>query len=118
MNKNQKLGSIGEDVAKCYLEANGYCIMDMNWRIGHWELDLVCNKDDLIIIVEVKTRTNIYEYPHEILSKSKIRNLIKAGEEYVKLNSINKEIRFDLIIIDAKDMRVKHYEDAIQIYDN
>ena len=52
------LGKAGEDAAAAYLERNGYEIRDRNWRKNHLELDIVATKDNELIIVEVKTRSN------------------------------------------------------------
>ena len=31
-------------------------VLERNWRLGHKELDVVCMKDDMLVVVEVKTR--------------------------------------------------------------
>ena len=52
------LGKAGEDAVAAYLEHNGYVIRDRNWRKNRLELDIVATKDNGLIIVEVKTRSN------------------------------------------------------------
>ena len=58
------LGKAGEDAVAAYLEHNGYVIRDRNWRKNRLELDIVATKDNGLIIVEVKTRSNT-EYRSE-----------------------------------------------------
>ena len=58
MAKHNDLGKAGENAAVAYLEQKGYLIRDRNWRKGHFELDIVAAKDNELIVVEVKTRSN------------------------------------------------------------
>ncbi len=60
MAKHNELGKAGENAAVTYLEQQGYCIRDRNWRKGHFELDIVAAKDNELIVVEVK---NPQQYP-------------------------------------------------------
>ena len=58
MATHNALGKAGEDAAAAYLERNGYAIRHRNWRKNHLELDIVATKDNEVVIVEVKTRSN------------------------------------------------------------
>ena len=58
MAKHNELGKAGENAAVTYLEQQGYIIRDRNWRKGHFELDIVATKEQELIVVEVKTRSN------------------------------------------------------------
>lgn len=58
MAAHNTLGKTGEDAAVAYLERNGYTINHRNWRKNRLELDIVAVKDGLLIVVEVKTRSN------------------------------------------------------------
>ncbi len=58
MAKHNDLGKAGENAAAAYLEQKDYLIRHRNWRKGHFELDIVAAKDNELIVVEVKTRSN------------------------------------------------------------
>lgn len=58
MAKHNDLGKAGENAAVAYLEQKGYLIRNRNWRKGHFELDIVAAKDNELIVIEVKTRSN------------------------------------------------------------
>ena len=69
MATHNALGKAGEDAAAAYLERNGYAIRHRNWRKNHLELDIVATKDNEVVIVEVKTRSNT-QYISPYSSKS------------------------------------------------
>ena len=54
----QKTGQLGENLAIQYLMHKEYTILARNWRYGKGELDIIAKKDQYLVIVEVKTRTN------------------------------------------------------------
>ena len=67
------LGKAGEDAVAAYLEHNGYVIRDRNWRKNRLELDIVATKDNGLIIVEVKTRSNTeYIKPQDAVKQQRI----------------------------------------------
>jgi len=115
MSESQSLGKKGEDIAAGYLESRGYRILHRNWVSGKRELDIVASKDDTIAFVEVKTRSrDMKQHPGELIPHDKQRLLIYAAESYIKRYNINKESRFDVIIIIFKDdsYEIDHREGA------
>lgn len=117
MATHNVLGQIGEGQAVEFLMKAGYRILEQNWRVGHREVDIICTDGDLIIIVEVKSRTGEVFYPDELLDYKKRRNLRSAGEAYIHLKGIDKELRFDLVIIEPNTNFITHIKEAIQIFD-
>lgn len=111
------LGKIGEDLAARYLVSRGYTILERNWRQGHWEIDLICKKEDLLIFVEVKARTGkAFGNPEEAVHPQKQENLRKASLSYIHKIRHPGEIRFDIlsIILGSKNeaLEILHLEDA------
>lgn len=54
----KRVGELGEDAATRYLEAEGYEVLERNWRCPVGEVDIVARGTDetQAILVEVKTR--------------------------------------------------------------
>lgn len=113
---NRKKGNRGEELARIYLQQNGYDIRHTNWQFGHKELDIVAEKDNLLIVVEVKSRTSdIFENPEDAVSKKKIRLIIDATEAYLETYDLDTEVRFDVISVlfqPDKAPEIEHFEDA------
>ena len=102
MAKHNIFGQKGENAAFEALLAKGYLIRDRNWRSGKNEIDIVAEKDNRIIVVEVITR-------------DKIRHLINAGNAYVKMFNLPHELQFDVILMvgqDPDNFTVEHIPDA------
>ena len=58
MTDKIKTGNKGEDQAAEFLQRKGYEILARNYRYKHSEIDLIVQKSDLIVFVEVKTRSS------------------------------------------------------------
>lgn len=93
-------GNLGEEMAVKYLLEKGYEIIHRNWRYRNWEVDIIASKENKLHIIEVKTRRTVtFGYPEDDVSKSKIKFLMGAAEEYLLLNSEWKLIQFDILSI-------------------
>lgn len=100
MAAHNTLGKTGEDAAVAYLERNGYTINHRNWRKNRLELDIVAVKDGLLIVVEVKTRSNTeYIEPQNAVNWQKVRHIVVAADAYIKHFSIDAPVRFDIITV-------------------
>jgi putative endonuclease len=58
MKNKRKFGGIGEDIACAFLEKQGFSVTGRNVHFGHIETDIICENDEYILFVEVKTRTD------------------------------------------------------------
>ena len=115
MAKHNDLGKAGENAAVAYLEQKGYLIRDRNWRKGHFELDIVAAKDNELIVVEVKTRSNtLFAEPEDAVDLPKIRRTACAADTYIRLFQIDSPVRFDIITVVGNDghFKVEHIEEA------
>jgi putative endonuclease len=103
MSESHSLGQKGENAAVAFLEKEGYRIRHRNWKSGKRELDIVAENNDFIVFVEVKTRTNDnWMDPRDSITREKRTSLIYAANGYIQKYDINKESRFDVIIILGK----------------
>lgn len=119
MAKHNELGRIGENKAAEYLVAKGYIVRDRNWRCNKLELDIVAEKNNRIVFVEVKTRSSddIVD-PIEAITPGKIKNLVRAARAYMQMFRLPHEIQFDIITLvgsDVDDMKLTHIEDAVSV---
>ena len=95
-----ELGKKGEELAVEFLKKNGYKILERNWRFKKAEVDIIAQKADVLAIIEVKTRsTDTFGNPQDFVKPKQIQRLVKAVDEYVTLNGLDVEVRFDIIAI-------------------
>ena len=72
-------GREAEALAAQALIANGFRILWRNLRIGALELDLVAQKGDLVVVVEVRARgPGAFEKPLASMTHAKRRTLLRA----------------------------------------
>lgn len=100
MAEHNDFGKIAEEfVARKYLK-NGYKILERNWRFHPLELDIIATKENVLVIVEVKARSyDTFIDPMEAINNRKKKLIIKATNEYMEINAIEMECRFDIAIV-------------------
>jgi putative endonuclease len=115
MAQHNELGKKGEQLAVDFLIENNYDIVERNYRFDKAEVDIIAKKDDILAIVEVKTRSSLdFGNPQDFVKPKQIKNLVKAVDEYVTGNNLDAEVRFDIIAIvkQKNDYEIEHLENA------
>mgnify|MGYP000206260102 CR=1 FL=1 len=115
MAQHNILGKKGEQLAIDYLVKKGYTIRDKNWRFQKAEVDIIAEKEGVLAVIEVKTRsTDYFGDPQDFVKPKKIKLLVSAINEYVISKDLDVEVRFDIIgiIKNEKGTRIEHLEDA------
>jgi len=117
MAQHNETGKEGEQFVREYLVKQGYKIRATNWHFGHKEIDLVTEKDGMMVFVEVKSRSNLtFELPQESVTKKKQKNLVEAADAYLIQKNIELESRFDIVTVLASEPPriLEHIEDAFR----
>ena len=115
---NQTLGQRGEQLASLFLERRGYSVVARNWRFGRCgEVDLLLEKPDLLVFVEVKTRRNHrYGAPVEAVTLKKQETLRVLADAYLQQHSVGVglNVRFDVVSIlyTGAEATIHHLENA------
>ena len=115
MAEHNEKGKIGEKLAKEYLINHGYKILHTNWRIMRFEVDIIAQKDNILVFCEVKYRTsNVFGEPETFVTMRKQKNIIKAAAIYVGRYRWQGESRFDIVSVlaDKKIPKINHIENA------
>lgn len=102
MQKSQKLGNKGEELACDFLQKQGLEIIARNYRNKIGEIDIICREADIFVIVEVKTkRGNELGTPEEMVGLKKQQKLREISQLYFLENDIkNPNYRIDVIALD------------------
>lgn len=114
MAKHNLTGNKGEKIAADFLEQKGFNIRQKNYRYKRAEIDLIAQKENLLIFVEVKTRaaTN-FGLPEDFVDSKKRELIIDAADQYIYEYNWQGEIRFDIIsVLVQPQPEITHFEDA------
>ncbi|MFH6998062.1 YraN family protein [Flavobacterium sp. FlaQc-57] len=119
MAEHNELGKKGEELAVQFLKENGYEILDQNWTFQKAEIDIIAQKESILAVIEVKTRSSLdFGSPQDFVKPKKIQLLIKAVNAYINDrekdfgNDLN--IRFDIMAIhkNGETFAIEHLTDA------
>lgn len=110
--KNKETGTKGEELAQEYLKKLGYEIIETNKRFSRFcEIDIIAKQKDILVFVEVKTRSsNFCGSPFEAITKSKYENIKTGVFSYLKETKIkHKTFRIDAISVVLKPyLKINH----------
>jgi len=115
MALHNKLGKKGEQLAVDFLLDSGYKIVERNYRFDKAEVDIIAMKDEILAVVEVKTRsTRDFGNPQDFVKPKQIQRLVKAVDKYINVKQLDVEVRFDIIAIvkEKNSFKIEHLENA------
>ncbi len=78
-------------------------------------MDLIALKEDVLVFVEVKTRSsNSLTVPETSVNAQKQHNIIRAANSYVVRNQYTYDVRFDIItlVTTPQGPQLEHIADA------
>lgn len=119
MAEHNELGKLGENLAVEHLEKENYKILERNWVYKNAEVDIIAQKENILVVVEVKTRSSLdFGSPQDFVKPKKIQLLIKAVNAYINYREKDFEedinVRFDIVAIhkNGESFAIEHLTDA------
>ncbi|MGB3152404.1 MAG: YraN family protein [Maribacter sp.] len=115
MGKHNEFGKEGEQIAVDFLLKKGYTIRYKNYRYLKSEIDIIAQKDTILAIVEVRSRSSDFMVNiAETVTPKKIKLLVMAADHYVTEADLDLEVRFDIITIlkNKNRFELEHLENA------
>ena len=119
MGKHNEFGKLGEEKAVTFLLEKGYSILYRNYRYLKAEIDIIAEKENILVIVEVKSRSSDHlQNIAETVNKKKMSLLVMAADYYVTENELDMEVRFDIITLlkRGNNFHLEHIEDAFYYF--
>lgn len=117
---NIAVSTWGEELAATYLREKGYVILERDWHSNHRDIDIIAQKDEWLVFVEVKTRkSDMIITPVEAVNWKKQRNLMRSINHYLQYRNTQQPWRFDVISIIGsigKKPIIEHIEDFVLSY--
>ena len=113
MAEHNEVGKIGEDLARKYLEENGYKILEQNYKTKYAEIDLVAQKSagflgkPVLVFVEVRTKVGEqWGSPEDTINKAKLWKVLKNAKSYTAFSRWDGPCQIDAICIVLKPLRL------------
>lgn len=114
MSDKIEKGKAGEDLAAQFLIEKGYQILARNYRFKRSEIDLIAQKNNCLVFVEVKLRTtDVFGYPEEFVNEKKAAKIMEGADQYIYELKWKGNIRFDIVAI----RQIKDQTELVQIED-
>ncbi|MDR1559044.1 MAG: YraN family protein [Clostridiales bacterium] len=101
MDNKVEIGAYGQKLAEDYLTANGFGVMERNFRCRSGEIDIIARDGEYIAFVEVKYRRGLaHGYPREAVGYYKQRHIRHVAQYYIMYKRLNnQDFRFDVLEI-------------------
>lgn len=115
MAQHNELGNKGERLAVEFLKKKGYEILERNYRYQKSEVDIIAKINEVLVAIEVKTRsTPDFGNPQDFVKPKQIQSVVKAVDQYITENDLDVEVRFDIVAIIQNTLgtQIEHLEDA------
>ena len=106
LNRQQKFGEKGEEIAVRHLKKEGYKIVATNYRTKLGEIDIIAQDKDTIVFAEVKTRRSLrFGNPKQAVTIQKQRKISRVALYYLKdTGQSAARARFDVVgVISNRD---------------
>lgn len=119
MNR-QEVGKLGEKAAQKFLKKKGYRIRETGFRCRRGEIDIIAQKKDWLVFVEVRTKSNLdFGTPEESITQAKKEKLIASALTYTNTHqNLPSSWRIDVVAIELDDKgkteRIHLIESAIE----
>ena len=121
MSQHNDVGKIGEDLARKYLEKEGFKILEQNYKTKYAEIDLVAEKSagflkqKTLVFVEVRTKVGEqWGSPEDTMNKAKLWKVLQNAKSYTAFKKWDGPARIDAICIVLKNdfsvVRLTHHE--------
>ena len=115
-------GKKGEKAAEAYLKKQGYRILKKNYRTKVGEIDLIAEHNNVLVFIEVKSRTDAaLEHPFMAVTPRKQKKIARTAQSFLVQNKVGlREIRFDVVSVlpgneNPDSLQVEVLQDAFRV---
>lgn len=111
--QNKETGNRGETLAAEYLAKKGYKIVERNYRSKWGEVDIIAKDKNIVVFVEVKTKTtDQFGEPWEMVNRWKVEQVKRMGELWCREFNWTGRVRMDVVGVwlDDEPPRIEHWE--------
>ncbi|MDA1108574.1 MAG: YraN family protein [Nitrospinae bacterium] len=120
--KRLDFGKKGEQAAASFLKKQGYRILKKNFSVSSGEIDLIAEHKDVLVFIEVKSRTDhSFGHPSMAVTRAKQKKIVQTAQVFLMKHPIKgRQVRFDVVSIlpgkeDPDSLRVEVLQDAFRV---
>ncbi|MUG45471.1 YraN family protein [Paenibacillus woosongensis] len=99
-------GRLAEEAGARYLQAQGYELLERNWRCRSGEIDIIAKQEGVIVIIEVRSRSVHNEQfgtPAESITPRKMKQIRETAAVYLhRTQQYNERVRFDVLALQMR----------------
>ena len=108
----RRIGNKAEDRAVAFLRKQGYKILERNYNLPCGEIDIIAQKANTLVFVEVKYRSSqAFGGPVAAVTKAKQKRVINAALSYIKTKKpLYESLMFDIIAVSGET--IEHIQNA------
>ncbi|MNJ46516.1 hypothetical protein D3C77_416470 [compost metagenome] len=103
-------GRLAEEAGARYLQEQGYVLVERNWRCRSGEIDIIAEKNGVVVIFEVRSRNKQHEQfgtPAESVTPRKVKQIRETAAVYLQqTNQFNEAIRFDVLAVSMEKDKI------------
>ncbi|MBU1202562.1 YraN family protein [Patescibacteria group bacterium] len=97
----KQFGQRGEKIALKYYQSKGYKYIAQNFYTRYGEIDLILQKNQQMLIVEVKTRSSLnFGWGEESINNKKINNIQKAYQIFCQRYKTEANYKIEICIVE------------------
>lgn len=116
VSQSKRTGGLGEELALKFMLQKGYTLIEKNHFIRGGEIDLILEKNGILVFVEVKTRRSAaFGAPFDALTHNKKQKLLRAIRTYLAEHPA--AWRCDLVAIEitGRTARIQHFTNIFAV---
>ncbi len=119
MNR-QEVGKLGEKAARKFLKKRGYRIREVGFRCPRGEIDIIAQRKDCLVFVEVRTKVSLdFGTPEESITAAKKKKLVALALTYASTHQKLRSLwRIDVVAVELDDKgklkRIELIENAVE----
>ena len=101
------VGTQAENKAAEYLQNQGMCILERNYRNRSGEIDIIGTHNGYLVFIEVKYRASLKKgKPEEAVGMSKQKNICRVADYYRCTHRVplSTPVRYDVVAVLGEDI--------------
>lgn len=115
MRLNHASGSLAEDAACRFLRKKGFSIVARNWHCPYGEIDIIAQRAQLLLFVEVKYRKNAqFGGAAYSITPAKLGKIANSTQAYLTQHPHRGDVRVDAVLIQGETLQ--HIENIMADY--